>query len=71
MDMAGNVWEWCLNEYSNPENCQLSGDEARVVRGGSWNDDPDLVRSAARGDSHPVNRDDLLGFRVLCSSPIE
>jgi formylglycine-generating enzyme required for sulfatase activity len=36
LDMAGNVWEWCLNEYDTPQNVQLAGKEAWVVRGGSW-----------------------------------
>jgi formylglycine-generating enzyme required for sulfatase activity len=35
-DLSGNVWEWCLNEYNNPERVQLEGDEWRVLRGGSW-----------------------------------
>ena len=37
--MAGNVWEWCLNEYDTPSNTDLSGDARRVMRGGSWNYD--------------------------------
>lgn len=70
MDMAGNVWEWCLNEYSAPENCQLFGNNARVVRGGSWYFYPGVARSSARYFYHPVNRNGGIGFRVLCSSPI-
>ena len=35
LDMSGNVEEWCLNEYGNPKNVAVSGDERRVVRGGS------------------------------------
>lgn len=37
MDMAGNVWEWCLNakgEYSN--NVDLSTNATRAVHGGSF-----------------------------------
>jgi hypothetical protein len=71
MDLAGNVWEWCLNEYSAPENCQLSGNSARVVRGGSWFNYLDYSPSSVRFNLHPVNRNYYLGFRVLCSSPIE
>ena len=35
-DLAGNVWEWCLNNYSQPEDCGLEGEARRVLRGGSW-----------------------------------
>lgn len=69
MDLAGTVWEWCLNEYSALENCQLSGDKARVVRGGSWGGNPVGARSSARLDGHPDVRYLNFGFRVLCASP--
>ena len=44
-DMSGNVWEWCVNEYQNPQRVDLSGEASRVVRGGSWND----IQIRARG----------------------
>lgn len=60
-DMHGNVAEWVLDRHDpefyakalkNPGAAPYSlpnGEEyPRVVRGGSWNDDPDLLRSAAR-----------------------
>jgi formylglycine-generating enzyme required for sulfatase activity len=71
MDLMGNVWEWCLNGYSTPENCRLSGDKSRVVRGGSWSYNPDGVRSSVRNYGHPYYCYGHIGFRVLCSSPIE
>ena len=43
---------------------------SRVVRGGSWNNNPDNARSADRNDNEPDNRNDNIGFRVLCSSHI-
>jgi hypothetical protein len=43
---------------------------ARVVRGGSWNNDADNARSSARNDNNPANTNDNLGFRVLCRSHI-
>lgn len=70
LDMAGNVWEWCLNEYSEPENCQLSGDDSRVLRGGSWSNLPEFVRASGRGGDLPVGRSSDVGFRVACLSPI-
>jgi formylglycine-generating enzyme required for sulfatase activity len=38
MELSGNVWEWCLNEYHNPDHIQETGDATRVMRGGSWGD---------------------------------
>jgi hypothetical protein len=41
MDMAGNVWEWCLNKYDDLEvtTIDASGD-GRVLRGGAWIGNP-------------------------------
>jgi hypothetical protein len=70
LDMSGNVFEWCLNEYYNPENIALSGDATRVLRGGSWDDYERLARCANR-DWYPPDRWSLSrGFRVVCSVPM-
>ncbi|MBX3616820.1 SUMF1/EgtB/PvdO family nonheme iron enzyme [Nitrosomonas sp.] len=69
-DMAGNIWEWCLNAYDQPNDITLMDDQARVVRGGSWHYGPGLARSAARYGFHPDGRDVSIDFRVLCESPI-
>ncbi|RRS33515.1 MAG: hypothetical protein OI74_07790 [Gammaproteobacteria bacterium (ex Lamellibrachia satsuma)] len=70
-DLAGNVWEWCMNEYGDPVNTQTSGTERRVLRGGSWIYDRDFARASFRnGFVGPDDRYDALGFRLSCSSPI-
>jgi formylglycine-generating enzyme required for sulfatase activity len=77
--MHGNVWEWvedCYHEnykgapengsaWREPKSCA-----ARVLRGGSWGGNAAYARSAARDYYDPVNRYDLIGFRVLCESHI-
>jgi formylglycine-generating enzyme required for sulfatase activity len=70
-DMAGTVWEWCLNDYKNPHAMEAgtSGD-ARVLRGGSWFLYLDLARAVSRDWYNPDYRSYLRGFRVLSSVPI-
>lgn len=36
VDMAGNVWEWCLTDYDDKTNDTLTGDVVRVIKGGGW-----------------------------------
>lgn len=70
-DLAGTVWEWCLNKHGKPEETQAdTSDDWRVLRGGSWFHLPRLVRAALRGNLHPEARNDGGGFRVLSSFPI-
>ncbi len=85
-DMLGNVWEWTCSNWrerfdGSEQHCNddtANKQQARVLRGGSWFNHPDLVRASARGDAHMDNRNGIVGFRVpgsgfrvLCSSPIE
>ncbi len=70
LDMSGNVYEWCLNEYDNPESTEVLGEGRRVVRGGSWFGDPGRARAAFRGWSDPNGRDGYVGLRVACLAPI-
>jgi hypothetical protein len=66
LDMSGNVFEWCLNEYESATNMDVSGDARRVVRGGSWYNKQDYARAAYRGRFNPDFRDNHVGFRLVC-----
>jgi len=68
MDMAGNLWEWCLNENQTPGKTKPKRTNHRVVRGGSWNNNQDNARAAYRNNNAPDNLNNNQGFWLLCSS---
>jgi formylglycine-generating enzyme required for sulfatase activity len=71
-DMHGNVWEWVGDCYHDdyggaPVNgaaWTAGGCHTRVLRGGSWNNSPGLLRVAKRLGASTVEQNDTLGFRV-------
>jgi len=69
-DLAGNVWEWCRNWYQNPLETGAAAEASRVLRGGSWFLDRERARAGLRHFNLPHGRDSVIGFRVVCSSPI-
>ncbi len=71
LDMAGNVWEWCLNKYRSPDVCAVGGNDLRVLRGGSWIDYQVNCRAACRYWNAPNLRLNSIGFRLCLSSPIK
>ena len=73
-EMAGNVWEWQSDawheNYDGAPNDgsiwdDLGDEKTKVLRGGSWNNSPDLCRSAYRSRSDPDNRSSSRGCRVV------
>ena len=76
-DMHGNVWEWCADDRHDnyvgaPTDGSAWGDKNPTksytrLRGGSWNDNPGICRSAirifySRRDVHSY----VIGFRLVC-----
>lgn len=69
-DMAGNVWEWTRSPYQpypydETDDLETAGTDALwVMRGGSFGDTEQFVRSANRGGADPGARRPFIGFRV-------
>jgi formylglycine-generating enzyme required for sulfatase activity len=70
-EVHGNVWEWVQDGWHNNYRgapvdgraWETGGGLGRVLRGGSWVDEPRVVRSASRLWYDAGNRSDLAGFR--------
>jgi formylglycine-generating enzyme required for sulfatase activity len=80
-DMHGNVWEWCEDHWHDSyDDAHTDGsawldenaeeDSSKVLRGGSWNDEPLDCRSAFR--YHDLAREaySYIGFRVVVCAPM-
>ena len=68
-DTVGNVGEWTCSSYDSSyggaeKRCATEG-KYRVLRGGSWVNEPWRVRSANRGRDSPDNRAVNIGFRLV------
>jgi formylglycine-generating enzyme required for sulfatase activity len=73
-DMHGNVWEWCQDSYSSYKGAPTDGNawldtdtNVRLLRGGSWLNDPGNCRSACRTYYDLDGSFYYVGFRVVCS----
>lgn len=71
--MHGNIWEWCDDSHRKygrlpVEDPRGNDDGKRVMRGGSWYNYPEWLRSAYSIQHAPDKSEDSHGFRLLIRS---
>jgi formylglycine-generating enzyme required for sulfatase activity len=72
-DLSGNVWEFCwdwfyYDTYDQPDQVNpvgAEGGEARIIRGGCWDNPADNATVTYRGRAYPYTVSPRLGFRLV------
>lgn len=65
-DMMGNVWEWMESPWDSGAYTVHSN---RVIRGGSFNGNDNLISLPYRNNFYPYTEFDIIGFRVASVIP--
>lgn len=71
-DVAGNLLEWCLNDFENPQIINGYRNMApKSLRGGSFGDPAQMATSSYRVGFGPLFAFSAFGFRVVCAPPLK
>lgn len=66
-DMAGNVWEWCLNiKDEDADDCNITTSEPRIIRGGSFISGHTRAQNTFYFNLNPEYHYSSIGFRIIC-----
>jgi len=78
INMAGNVAEWCLDNYSNYSNSpnnknslESSIVSRKIVRGGSWEDNAFDIRVSKRNSYPADTKNNKIGFRIVINNKLK
>ncbi len=68
LDMAGNVWEWVVDDAPRTSG-QTAAAPEKIIRGGGWGNNPYCPRAAYRHTNESAASLDMVGFRCVGDAP--
>ncbi len=70
LDMAGSLYEWCLNDYKSFETLSISNNQPKVLRGGSFSDHQLYAAASYRSYGPPLSDHHGYGVRLVVAAPM-
>ncbi|MBL8166138.1 MAG: formylglycine-generating enzyme family protein, partial [Anaerolineae bacterium] len=71
LDLTGNLWEWCMNDYGTPSVIDgFDNGKSKLLRGGSFGDYQGSAAASFRSNLNPYFRYHSVGLRVVLGVPI-
>lgn len=65
-DLAGNVWEWCLDNYSTNGYFTMINSDNKIIRGGSWSEESEsFFNNSLRSYKKRYDTASNIGFRLI------
>ena len=70
LDLAGSLFEWCLNDHKKVDLISISSKEYKVLRGGSFYHDRNSAAASFRHYGYPLDGGNYFGLRLVVAAPI-